>query len=83
MIEYSKNTPIYINSTIPPEVEEKILQSRMQAENLELRHIKCPRCGYNMLEVYGNDHHLTRAKCKKCKFVDIIDTALFRTIKRK
>jgi len=29
------------------------------------------------------DHYLVRVKCRKCKFDDTIDTALFRTMSRR
>ena len=63
-----------------PNLQEKLAESRAGAEKLELREIKCPNCGFYLLDVYGRDHHYTRAKCRKCKFNDVIDTALFRTI---
>ncbi len=63
------------------EAEQKLLFSKQLAETLERRDVKCPQCGFRVLEVYGRDHHITRVKCQKCKFNDIIDTALFRTIR--
>lgn len=64
-----------------PDLQEKLAQSRAGAEKLELRQIKCPNCGFYLLDVYGTDHHYTRVKCRKCKFNEVIDTALFRTIR--
>ena len=66
-----------------PAVLEKLEQSRLGAEKLVRREIKCPNCGFYLLDVYGRDHHYTRVKCRKCKFNDVIDTALFRTIRTK
>ena len=43
----------------------------------------CPKCGFYLLDIYGHDHYLIRVKCRKCKFNDTIDTALFRTIRLK
>lgn len=63
-----------------PNLQEKLAESRAGAETLEHREIKCPNCGFYLLDVYGRDHHYTRVKCRKCKFNDVIDTALFRTI---
>ena len=62
------------------DLQEKLSQSRAGAEKLELRQIKCPNCGFYLLDVYGRDHHYTRVKCRKCKFNEVIDTALFRTV---
>ena len=64
-----------------PDLQEKLSQSRAGAEKLELRQIKCPNCGFYLLDVYGRDHLYTRVKCRKCKFNEVIDTALFRTVR--
>lgn len=64
-----------------PDLQEKLALSRAGAEKLELRQIKCPNCGFYLLDVYGRDHHYTRVKCRKCKFNEVIDTALFRTVR--
>lgn len=64
------------------ETVRKLEYSRLQAEKLIRREIKCPNCGYYLLEEYGTDHHVTRVKCRKCKFNEIIDTAMFRTLKK-
>ncbi len=64
------------------EVIDKLEQSRAGAEQLARREIKCPSCGFYLLDVYGRDHHYTRVKCRKCKFNEVIDTALFRTVKQ-
>jgi phage FluMu protein Com len=52
-----------------------------RAENL--RAVRCPKCGFYLLDVCGYDHYLVRVKCRKCKFNDVIDTALFRTVRRR
>lgn len=59
----------------------KLDQSKVMAESLILREIKCPKCGFHLLDVYGHEHTVTRVKCQKCKFNEPIDTGLFRTIK--
>ncbi len=48
-----------------------------------LRAVRCPKCGFYLLDVFGYDHYIVRVKCRKCKFNDVIDTALFRTLKRR
>ena len=63
------------------EIVNKLEFSRRQAERLVKREIKCPNCGFHLLEVYGTDHHITRVKCQKCKFNELIDTAMFRTMR--
>ena len=69
--------------TAGPDVDEKLAKSKAAAESLKIRTIKCPKCGFYLLDVYGHDHYLIRVKCRKCKFNDTIDTALFRTIRLK
>lgn len=64
-----------------PEVMNKLALSQLAAEKLIKREIKCPVCGFYLMDVYGRDHHITRVKCRKCKFNEVIDTALFRTVK--
>ena len=64
-----------------PELEHKLEQSGKLAETRELRTIRCPNCGFYMLDVYGHEHYLVRVKCRKCKFNETIDTALFRTVR--
>lgn len=62
-------------------IEDKLRYSRSAAEHLVKREIKCPCCGFYLLDVYGRDHFITSVKCRKCKFNEVIDTALFRTVK--
>lgn len=69
----------YTNTS--PDLQSKLEQSKRAAETLQLRTIRCPRCGFYMLDVYGHDHYLVRVKCRKCKFDETIDTALFRTVR--
>ncbi len=64
-----------------PAVIEKLERTKAAAEYLISRKVECPNCGFFLMEVYGTDHHITRAKCQKCKFNELIDTALFRTQK--
>ena len=66
-----------------PEVLVKLEESKKLAQNKQLRAIRCPCCGFYLLDVYGRDHYLIRVKCRKCKFDETIDTALFRTVNRK
>ncbi len=61
-------------------VQDKLERSRQLAQYRELRSIRCPVCGFYLLDVYGFDHYLVRVKCRKCKFDETIDTALFRTL---
>ena len=62
-----------------PHMEQKLAASRQAAGEYRLRAVRCPGCGFPLLEVVGDSHYLIRAKCRKCKFNEVIDTALFRT----
>ena len=66
-----------------PDLQQKLAASRAGAQNFQLRTIRCPCCGFYLLDVYGRDHYFIRVKCRKCKFDETIDTALFRTMKRR
>ena len=68
--------------TAGPDLQQKLEASRAGAAGEPLRTIRCPSCGFYLLDVYGHDHYYIRVKCRKCKFDETIDTALFRTMKR-
>ena len=57
--------------------EKKLEMSRQGIDVAQLRRIHCPYCGIHLLDVYGYDHYYVRVKCRKCKFAELIDTALF------
>ena len=54
-----------------------------EIQGIPLRMVRCPKCGFYLLDVYGYDHYYVRVKCRKCKFDEVIDTALFRTKQNK
>ena len=76
-------TVIERHTTAGPELQRKLALSREGAEAMQLRAIRCPSCGFYLLDVYGREHYYLRVKCRKCKFDDTIDTALFRTMNRR
>ena len=43
-----------------PELLNKLALSQLAAEELIKREIKCPVCGFYLMDVYGRDHHITR-----------------------
>lgn len=69
------------NTGISFDVQKKLDTARKQSETLELRDVKCPVCGYKILEVFGYGHYIMKIKCQKCKFNDVVDVACFRTMK--
>lgn len=66
--------------TAGPELNQKLAVSRAGVEGVQIRTIRCPSCGFYLLDVYGREHYYIRVKCRKCKFDETIDTALFRTM---
>ena len=66
-----------------PEILEKLKRSAEVAEGIPVRAIRCPCCGFYLLNVHGNGHYLVQVKCRKCKFQQTIDTALFRTVRNR
>ncbi len=66
-----------------PDLQQKLEASRAGAQAQPLRTIRCPSCGFYLLDVSGHDHYYIRVKCRKCKFDELIDTALFRTMKQR
>ena len=74
-------TVISRHVTAGPDLEQKLAASRAGTDGVQLRTIRCPSCGFYLLDVYGKEHYYIRVKCRKCKFDETIDTALFRTLR--
>ena len=51
-------------------------------ESSKLRPVRCPNCGFRLMDVVGYDHMIIKTKCSRCKFEEAIDVALYRRIKR-
>ena len=64
---------------MPAVIERHVTAGPELREKLD----RCPSCGFYLLDVYGQGHYLIRVKCRKCKFDETIDTALFRTMRSK
>ena len=64
-----------------PEIQNKLLLSRVEAESLKERDILCPTCGFRIQRVFSDAGHLS-VKCQKCKNVHILNLAYFRRIRR-
>lgn len=65
-----------------PEREKRLLLSRMEAESLEERDLRCPACGFRIQTLYSDVSGHLRVKCPKCKGVYVLNLAYFRTVKR-
>lgn len=64
MIQAQRQNPDQRFRSLTLEAEEKLLFSKRAAETLERRDVKCPQCGFRVLEVYGRGHHITRLNAR-------------------
>lgn len=56
-----------IPTQIAPEIEHRLLLSRVEAEELNERDILCPVCGFRIQRVFSDATGHFRVKCRKCK----------------
>ncbi|SMC61788.1 hypothetical protein [Papillibacter cinnamivorans] len=68
---------------IPPEVRRKLQISKKEAENLTLRDIVCPYCGYLVERVFSDITGHKMIYCKKCKEEYPVNLGYFRRMKRR
>lgn len=64
-----------------PEVQQRLLQCRVEAQSLKERDLLCPVCGYRIQKVYSDATGHLSVKCQKCKSINILNLAYFRKIK--
>lgn len=64
------------------EVLRKLELSRMEAEQLETRDMKCPICGFRVRTIPVSQTDMVFVKCQKCKFEGPLSPAYFRRMKR-
>ena len=63
--------------------EQKMLycqQAREAAQDEPFRTIRCPQCGFPLMNFYGTRKVILEVKCPKCKFSDFIDTRHFKIL---
>ena len=72
-----------LQTQVAPEIQKRLLLSRVEAESLKERDILCPTCGFRIQRVFSDATGHLSVKCQKCKFNELIDTAMFRTIKKR
>ena len=56
---------------LTPEVQQRLLKSRIEAQTLKERDILCPVCGYRIQRVYSDATGHLSVKCQKCKSINI------------
>lgn len=69
-------------TSVRPEVQERLRLSRLEAETLQERDIRCPTCGFRIQIVYSDATGHLSVKCQKCKNIHILNLAYFRRIRR-
>ncbi len=74
---------IYATQKLTPLVQEKLLKSQEEAENLVMRDIRCPYCGFLVEKVFSDIFGHKQVYCKKCKREYIINLGYFRRQKKK
>lgn len=73
----------YDHSHHPSEENLRKLElSRMEAEELELKVLKCPICDFPAMWVYSDKGGHVNFKCQKCKFCGPINLGYFKRQKR-
>ena len=65
------------SAAVGTDLIQKLEASRAGAQAQPLRTVRCPICGFYLLDVSGHNHYYVRVKCRKCKFDEVIDTAFF------
>ena len=63
------------------EIMNKLLKSRIEAEALSERDLRCPICDFMIQTVYSDISGHLRVKCPKCKEVSTLNLAYFRRMK--
>ena len=70
-----------LQTQVEPEIQKRLLLSRVEAESLKERDILCPTCGFRIQRVFSDATGHLSVKCQKCKNVHILNLAFFRRIR--
>ena len=68
-------------NTPSPDVLRKLELSRLEAENIETREMRCPICGFLVRIIPVTQTDIVFVKCRKCKFDGALSPAYFRRIR--
>lgn len=66
-----------LQTQVAPEIQKRLLLSRVEAESLKERDILCPTCGFRIQRVFSDATGHLSVKCQKCKNVHILNLAYF------
>lgn len=64
------------------EVQRKLRLSRLEAENIVTRDIRCPVCDFPVARIPASQKEIVFVKCHKCKFIGPLSPAHFRRLRR-
>ena len=59
----------------------RLTKSRIEAETLNERDLRCPICGFKILTVFSDIQGHFSIKCPKCKEENTLNAAYFRRMK--
>ncbi len=65
-----------LQTQVEPEIQKRLLLSRVEAESLKERDILCPTCGFRIQRVFSDATGHLSVKCQKCKNVHIFKSRL-------
>jgi len=68
---------------LSPEVRQKLSNSKQEAQNLTLRDINCPYCGFLVERVFSDITGHKMIFCKKCKQEYPVNLGYFRRMKHR
>ena len=68
-------------STPSPDVLRKLELSRLEAEKVRTREMRCPFCGFLLRIIPVTQTDIVFVKCRKCKFDGALSPAYFRRIR--
>ena len=63
-----------------PEVMRRMELSRLEAEKIQTREMRCPICGFLVRIIPVSQTDIVFVKCRKCKFEGALSPAYFRRI---
>ena len=55
-----------LQTQVAPEIQKRLLLSRVEAESLKERDILCPTCGFRIQRVFSDATGHLSVKCQKC-----------------
>ena len=67
---------------LSPDVIKRLELSRLEAEKVRTREMRCPICGFLVRIIPVTQTDIVFVKCRKCKFEGALSPAYFRRMKR-